>query len=125
MVGGHPLGADRWMAAVQRAVAVMRKDPALEADPPSYFELVTAAAFLLASEERADVAVVEAGLGGRLDATNLLGDVVCSVVCSISMDHTEYLGDTLEKIAGEKFTVVRPGVPACYLGDNEIGRAHV
>ena len=68
------------MAAVQRAVAVMRKDPALEADPPSYFELVTAAAFLLASEERVDVAVVEAGLGGRLDATNLLGDVACSVV---------------------------------------------
>ena len=118
LVGGHPLGADRWMAAVQRAVAVMRKDPALEADPPSYFELVTAAAFLLASEERVDVAVVEAGLGGRLDATNLLGDVACSVVCSISMDHTEYLGDTLEKIAGEKFAVVRPGVPACYLGDN-------
>ena len=70
------------------------------------------------SRDGVQVAVVEAGLGGRLDATNLLGDVACSVVCSISMDHTEYLGDTLEEIAGEKFAVVRPGVPACYLGDN-------
>lgn len=116
-IDGRPLGADRWMAAVRRAVEAMRGDAQLESDPPSYFELVTAAAFLLASEERANVAVVEAGLGGRLDATNLLGDVACSVVASISMDHTEYLGGTLEAIAGEKFAVVRPGVPACYLGD--------
>lgn len=116
--GGRPLDAGRWMAAVRRAVEAMRRDSVLESDPPSYFELVTASAFLLASEERAEVAVVEAGLGGRLDATNLLGDVACSVVASISMDHSEYLGDTLEAIAGEKFAVVRPGVPACYLGDN-------
>lgn len=118
MIAGRPLAADRWMAAVQKTVDAVRGDSSLEADPPSYFEMVTAAAFCLASEERADVAVVEAGLGGRLDATNLLGDVVCSVVASISRDHSEYLGDTLERIAGEKFAVVRPGVPACCLGDN-------
>lgn len=118
LIAGRPLAADRWMAAVQKTVDAVRGDSSLEADPPSYFEMVTAAAFCLASEERADVAVVEAGLGGRLDATNLLGDVVCSVVASISRDHSEYLGDTLERIAGEKFAVVRPGVPACCLGDN-------
>ena len=118
LIAGRPLDADRWMAAVQKTVDAVRGDSSLEADPPSYFEIVTSAAFCLASEERVDVAVVEAGLGGRLDATNLLGDVACSVVASISMDHSEYLGDTLEKIAGEKFAVVRPGVPACCLGDN-------
>ena len=78
---------------------------------------MTAAAFLLAREEKADILVAEAGLGGRLDATNLLSDVACTAVASISMDHMEYLGDTLEKIAKEKFAVIRTGVPACYLGD--------
>jgi len=73
----------------------------------------------LAAEEKADIAIVEAGLGGRLDATNLLSEVSCTAVTSISMDHTEYLGNTLQAIAGEKFAVVRRGVPACYLGDNE------
>ncbi|MDR3231245.1 MAG: bifunctional folylpolyglutamate synthase/dihydrofolate synthase [Synergistaceae bacterium] len=117
LIDGKPLTPARWMAAVEKTVAALESDPALRSDPPSYFELVTAAAFLLAKEERVEFAVVEAGLGGRLDATNLLGDVACSVVCSISMDHTEYLGDALEKIAGEKFAVARPAKPACYLGD--------
>jgi dihydrofolate synthase/folylpolyglutamate synthase len=106
------------MACAEKAIRAVRQS-ALREDPPSYFELVTAAAFLLTEEEKADVAVVEAGLGGRLDATNLLSKIACTAVASISMDHTEYLGDTLEKIAGEKFAVVRRGTPACYLGDVE------
>lgn len=117
LVNGKPLTPERWMAAAQKTIAALEDDAVLRSDPPSYFELVTAAAFLLIAEERVEVAVVEAGLGGRLDATNLLSKVVCSAVCSISMDHTEYLGDTLEKIAGEKFAVVRSGISACYLGD--------
>lgn len=118
LIDGRPLDADRWGEAVTRVLETVRGDAPLEGAPPSYFELISATAFLLASEERVDVAVVEAGLGGRLDATNLSENVVCSVVTSISMDHTEYLGDTLEKVAGEKFAVVRPDVPACFLGDN-------
>ncbi len=117
LVNGKPLTPERWMAAARKAVAALSDDATLRSDPPSYFELVTAAALQLIAEERAEVAVVEAGLGGRLDATNLLSNVVCSAICSISTDHTEYLGDTLEKIAGEKFAVVRPDTPACYLGD--------
>ena len=62
------------------AVAPVRENELLAKDPPSYFELVTAAAFLLAEREGAQVGVVEAGLGGRLDATNLLSRVACSVV---------------------------------------------
>jgi dihydrofolate synthase/folylpolyglutamate synthase len=107
------------MGCAERAAEAMTRDPVLREDPPSYFELVTAAAFLLAEEEGADAAIVEAGLGGRLDATNLLSDVSCTAVASVSMDHTEFLGNTLEEIAGEKFAVARPGVPACYLGDAE------
>jgi dihydrofolate synthase/folylpolyglutamate synthase len=118
-VGGSPLSPERWMAAAEQAARAIGEDSLLREDPPSYFEFVTAAAFLLIREEGAEVAVVEAGLGGRLDATNLLSDVACTAVASISMDHMEYLGDTLEKIAGEKFAVMRRGVPACYLGDAE------
>ncbi|MDR1979809.1 MAG: bifunctional folylpolyglutamate synthase/dihydrofolate synthase [Synergistaceae bacterium] len=117
LIDGHPLPPERWMACAERITQTMGQDAALREDPPSYFELVTATAFLLAEEEKTDVAVVEAGLGGRLDATNLLSNVACTAIASISMDHTEYLGDTLEKIAGEKFAVVRRGAPACYLGD--------
>jgi dihydrofolate synthase/folylpolyglutamate synthase len=117
LIDGRPLTPERWRSAAGEAVRCLTEDASLREDPPSYFELVTAAAFLLAREEKAGILVAEAGLGGRLDATNLLSDVACTVVASISMDHTEYLGDTLEKIAREKFAVIRPGVPACYLGD--------
>ncbi|MDR2522379.1 MAG: bifunctional folylpolyglutamate synthase/dihydrofolate synthase [Synergistaceae bacterium] len=119
LVNGRPLPPERWLTSAEKAARVVSEDSVLRDDPPSYFELVTASAFLLAEEERVEAAVVEAGLGGRLDATNLLTDVACTAVASISMDHTEYLGNSLEAIAGEKFAVVRPGTPACYLGDTE------
>ncbi|MDR1730961.1 MAG: bifunctional folylpolyglutamate synthase/dihydrofolate synthase [Synergistaceae bacterium] len=117
LIDGRPLSPIRWKTAAERVLRALSADSTLRSDPPSYFELVTAMAFLLAAEEKTEIAVIEAGLGGRLDATNLLSNVVCSVICSISMDHTEYLGDTLEKIAAEKFAVVRGGTPACFLGD--------
>ena len=118
LIDGQPLRAGEWLEATRRAAAAVGEDVALRADPPSYFELATAAAFLLTAEQGVEVAVVEAGLGGRLDATNLLGRAACSVVASVSMDHMEFLGDTLEAIAGEKFAVVRPDTPACFMGDN-------
>jgi dihydrofolate synthase / folylpolyglutamate synthase len=72
------------------------------------FELLTALAFLFFREKEADVAVLETGLGGRLDATNVVGPGV-SVITSISYDHTDVLGDTLAKIAGEKAGIIKPG----------------
>ncbi|HAD05740.1 MAG TPA: bifunctional folylpolyglutamate synthase/dihydrofolate synthase [Anaerolineaceae bacterium] len=74
------------------------------------FELTTAAGFLYFAEEKVDVAVIEVGLGGRLDATNLVTPLV-SVITSISLDHTKVLGDTLEKIATEKAGIIKPGKP--------------
>lgn len=118
LMDGNPLESGEWLDALQRVITALKKDEVLASSPPSYFELLTATAFLLASEHRAEAAVVEAGLGGRLDATNLLGRVLCSVVTSISWDHMEFLGDTLEAIAGEKFAVVRPHTPACFMGNN-------
>ncbi|HET6441407.1 MAG TPA: folylpolyglutamate synthase/dihydrofolate synthase family protein [Phycisphaerae bacterium] len=79
-------------------------------DPPTFFEIFTALAFRHFADEAVDLAVVEVGLGGRLDATNVLRPDV-SVVTSVSMDHTHQLGRTLESIAAEKAGIVKPGVP--------------
>jgi dihydrofolate synthase/folylpolyglutamate synthase len=74
------------------------------------FETVTAMALEYFREQRADVVVWETGLGGRLDATNMVTPLV-SVITTIGFDHMQYLGDTLEKIAGEKAGIIKPGVP--------------
>ena len=75
------------------------------------FEIETAAAFLLFSRHPADVLLLEVGLGGRLDATNVIDQPLASVITPISMDHLEFLGDSLEKIAAEKAAILKPGVP--------------
>ena len=115
LVDGQALGPQDWVNAVREVVAVIREGEEL----PSYFELLTAGAFVLMRNQHIEAGVVEAGLGGKLDATNTMHNVICSVIASISIDHTEYLGPTLESIAGEKFAVVKKGVPACFSGSPE------
>jgi dihydrofolate synthase/folylpolyglutamate synthase len=75
------------------------------------FELLTAAMFILFSETPADYCVIEVGLGGRFDATNVIARPLMSVIAPVSLDHTEHLGDTVEKIAFEKAGIVKPGCP--------------
>ena len=77
---------------------------------PTFFEVTTAMAFSYFAEERVDFAVVEVGMGGRLDSTNVITPLV-SVITNIDREHTEFLGDTLEKIAHEKAGIIKPGVP--------------
>ena len=77
---------------------------------PSFFELTTALAFQWFAEERVDVAVVEVGLGGRLDCTNIITPIL-SVITNISLDHTNLLGNTLAEIAAEKAGIIKSGVP--------------
>ena len=74
--------------------------------PPSFFEVVTALAFLYFAEQRVDLAVVEVGLGGRLDATNVVEPLI-SVMTDIALDHQEYLGDTIDEITREKAGILR------------------
>ncbi|MCL2767303.1 MAG: bifunctional folylpolyglutamate synthase/dihydrofolate synthase [Synergistaceae bacterium] len=119
LICGHPLSENEWLECAAKVAETIKNDSILSNDPPSYFEILTAIAFMLIEKNEVDIAVIEAGLGGRLDATNTLGDVIVSVITSISMDHMEYLGDTLEKIASEKFAVVRDYRKSVYLGDNE------
>ncbi len=82
---------------------------------PSFFELTTALAFKYFEEQSVDVAVIEVGLGGRLDCTNIITPLL-SVITNISFDHTQFLGDTLALIAGEKAGIIKPGTP-CVIGE--------
>lgn len=81
-----------------------------DGDDITQFEITTAAAFLAFSEHPADVLLLEVGLGGRLDATNVIPKPALTVITSISLDHADKLGDTLEKIAGEKAGILKRGV---------------
>lgn len=78
---------------------------------PTYFEGITAAAFLAFSLVEADFLLLETGMGGRFDATNVLDEVLCSVLTPISLDHTEFLGDTIAKIAYEKCGIFKKNTP--------------
>ena len=80
--------------------------------PITFFEITTAAAFLAFAEEPADVLLLETGLGGRLDATNVVERPLLTLISPISMDHESFLGDTLGAIAWEKAGILKPGVPA-------------
>ena len=77
---------------------------------PSFFEVTTAMAFKYFADKKIDIAVIEVGLGGRLDCTNIITPLV-SVITNISFDHTQFLGDTLAKIASEKAGIIKRGVP--------------
>jgi dihydrofolate synthase/folylpolyglutamate synthase len=80
---------------------------------PTYFETVTAMAFWLFREKQVETAVIEVGLGGRLDSTNIVQPVL-TVITAIDFDHEAYLGHTIEAIAGEKAGILKPGVPAVF-----------
>ena len=86
---------------------------------PTYFEVLTALAFVEFAERGVDVAVLEVGLGGRFDATNVVRPLV-SVITTIAMDHEKHLGTTLREIASEKAGIVKPGIPVvCGVRDTE------
>ena len=97
---------DEVLAAVIEEVAAVNAGA-----PITVFEVLVAAAFVLFARVPADLCVVEVGLGGRFDATNLVAAPVACAITSISLDHQEFLGDTLAAIAGEKAGIIKPGVP--------------
>lgn len=105
VVAGTPIPADD----VVGFITTHLQD--VEAIGASFFEATTAMAFDYFARAHADVAIIEAGLGGRLDSTNVLSPIVAGVT-SIGLDHTEYLGSTLEEIAREKAGIFKAGVPA-------------
>lgn len=107
-IDGVPIASERLGELLREIVDAAER---ASGTPPTYFEALTVAAFRWFAEEEVDLAVLEVGLGGRLDATNL-SEPQLSLVTSISLEHREYLGDTLDAIAREKAGVFRPGRPA-------------
>ena len=106
-----PGDADGRISEDELADLVTELAPAVAQIPGlTWFELVTAVAFLYFARRQVDIAVIEVGLGGRLDATNVIKPLV-SVITSLSLDHTELLGHTLPEIAYEKGGIIKPGVP--------------
>ena len=91
---------------------IQQKIPDHEADIPTQFEVITAAAWLYFAKEKVDIAVIEVGLGGRLDATNVVSNPLVSVITSLSMEHWQILGPTLRDIAQEKAGIIKPYRPA-------------
>jgi len=110
---GEPIGDDA-LASVLAHVATVEEHLA---DRPSYFELVTAAAFDWFAEIAVEVAVVEVGLGGTWDATNVI-DAATTVITNVTIDHTQYLGPTRDDIAREKAGIIHPGA-ALVLGETD------
>ncbi len=104
---GEPADADAWRQALEEVDRVAQQPPA---QPLTYFEVTTLAAILQVSRQPCDVAIFEIGLGGRLDAVNILSSDA-AVLTSIDLDHQEFLGDSREKIGWEKAHIARPGRP--------------
>ena len=95
----------------ERVIRFVEEDcPTFEKLSPSFFELTTGLAFKFFEEEKVDIAVIEVGLGGRLDCTNIITPIL-SVITNISFDHTQFLGNTLPLIASEKAGIIKEGVP--------------
>jgi dihydrofolate synthase/folylpolyglutamate synthase len=111
-IDGVPVSADEFTFAFDRVHEMAeRLIDAGEIDlHPSYFETVFAMALLVFREEKVDVAVLEVGLGGRLDATNIVEPELC-VITPVDFDHERFLGNTIESIAAEKAGIIKPGVP--------------
>ncbi len=116
-IAGQPVSQEQFASAfeqvhetAERMVAAGQLDM-----HPTYFETVTAMAFVLFAAAKLDTVVLEVGLGGRLDATNVVNPELC-VITPIDYDHQIFLGDTIEQIAAEKAGILKPGVPAVFAG---------
>ncbi|MGG5488084.1 bifunctional folylpolyglutamate synthase/dihydrofolate synthase [Gaetbulibacter sp. PBL-D1] len=97
---------------------IKKHKPFFEQHTLSFFEMTVGMAFDYFSKKKVDIAIIEVGLGGRLDSTNIITPLV-SVITNIGLDHTQFLGDTIEKIAGEKAGIIKPNTPVV-IGETQI-----
>ncbi|VAV83474.1 Dihydrofolate synthase @ Folylpolyglutamate synthase [hydrothermal vent metagenome] len=105
-VSGEEVTGRELSALIRRMRTLVEEKITIKKDRPSFFEFATAMAFEHFRKKKVDIAVLEVGMGGRFDATNVTNPLV-SVVTSIALDHKEYLGDTIEEVAGEKAGVIK------------------
>jgi dihydrofolate synthase / folylpolyglutamate synthase len=107
-INNEPISTEAAVTILDRVIAAI--DPTLPI--PTQFEIVTAAMWLYFAQSQVDIAVIEVGLGGRLDATNVCDNPLATVIVSIDLEHWQQLGDTIAKIAGEKAGILKPNCPA-------------
>ncbi len=117
-LAGQPI-SDEYLTDILRRLA-----PLIEEQPVTFFESTTAAALLAFAEQPADVVLLETGMGGRFDATNVVDRPVATAITPISMDHMNFLGNSIEEIAGEKAGIIKAGVP-CIVGQQGAEAMHV
>ena len=110
-VDGEEIGEEDFAALHEELLAVVREGQEKGFPHPTFFEWIYLMAMIWFGRQQVAFGVIETGLGGRLDATNLAAHPALTVITSISYDHMEYLGDTLEEIAGEKAGIIKAGVP--------------
>lgn len=115
-INGQQVAKEDFTEAFNRVKQVVDEMMADGYAHPAYFELLFGVGLLIFQKAGIEYLVLETGLGGRLDATNLVEHPIATVITSISMDHMEYLGDTIEKIASEKAGIIKEGVPVIYDG---------
>ena len=116
---GKPIENDM-LAAVTATVRPMADSMA---DAPTEFELITAIGLLYFKQMGCDIVVLETGMGGRLDSTNVIKNPLATVITGIALDHTEFLGHTVEKIAKEKAGIIKPHAPVVFGGRDKAARA--
>ena len=109
---------DTFLAAFKKVKALADEMVAEGSYHPTYFEMLFLMGMVIFADAGVDYVTLETGLGGRLDATTAVGDPVACVITSISLDHMQYLGDTVSKIAGEKAGIIVPNVPVIYDGND-------
>lgn len=115
-VNGESISNDTLARLTEKVKAVAEK----MADSPTEFELITAIAFEYFNEEKCDVVILEVGMGGRLDATNIISSPLLSVITGIAIDHTAFLGSTVEEIASEKAGIIKEKSVVLYGVDDPV-----
>lgn len=114
VINGIPVSDEQFLEVFELVLEKVGEMEQQGLPHPTFFEFLFGMAVTAFAEAQTEYAVLETGLGGRLDATNSVEHPLCTVITSIGMDHMELLGDTLEKIAAEKAGILKPGVPVFY-----------
>lgn len=115
-INNEPVSDEIFLDAYERVMKLVEEMQKDDFYHPAYFELLFAIGMVIFEEAQVEYLILETGLGGRLDATNIVEKPVVTVITSISLDHTEILGDTIEEIAGEKAGIIKQGIPIVYDG---------
>lgn len=109
-INGKAIAVDRLISLIRQIRPIVESMKTSKVGSPSYFEILVAVSFMYFAQSKVDIAVVEVGLGGKYDATNVLAPEVC-VITNVGLDHTDILGKEIEKIAQEKAGIIKPKVP--------------